>query len=306
MVMKFLDTIEERLLKELNPKVKLVLKTGKYIVESGGKRLRPLFTVLTCGMCGQEPERAVPLGVGLEYIHVASLLHDDVVDGAERRRGKKSANLVFGNGVAVLTGDYMYAKALHLFSTYGNVEMIKLVSQAVMDMAEGQVLEISKVGDIISEEEYFQIIDGKTAVLFGACFGVGALAGSCKNWEKLYEVGLRIGRAFQLIDDALDYEGNPETLGKPVGNDLKEGKCTYPLISVLELLDKEEVKKALRGLSDYETLRQKVIELGGVEKTKERAKKELKMAKEILKDFPENEYKKDILGLIDFVINRNI
>ncbi|RUM32931.1 MAG: polyprenyl synthetase family protein [Aquifex sp.] len=304
--MKFLDTIEERLLKELNPKVKLVLETGKYIVESGGKRLRPLFTVLTCGMCSQEPERAVPLGVGLEYIHVASLLHDDVVDSAETRRGKKSANLVFGNGVAVLTGDYMYAKALHLFSTYGNIEMIKLVSQAVMDMAEGQVLEISKVGDIISEEEYFQIIDGKTAVLFGACFGVGALAGSCKNWEKLYEAGLRIGRAFQLIDDALDYEGDPERLGKPVGNDLREGKCTYPLISVLELLDKEEVKKALRGLSDSDTLRQKVIKLGGVEKTKDRAKEELMIAKEILKDFPENEYKENILRLVDFVVNRNI
>lgn len=304
--MKFLEVIEERLLKELNPKVKLVLETGKYIVESGGKRLRPLFTVLTCGMCSQEPERAVPLGVGLEYIHVASLLHDDVVDGAETRRGKKSANLLFGNGVAVLTGDYMYAKALHLFSTYGNIEMIKLVSQTVMDMAEGQVLEISKVGDIISEEEYFKIIDGKTAVLFGACFGVGALAGRCKNWEKLYEAGIRIGRAFQLIDDALDYEGDSETLGKPVGNDLKEGKCTYPLISVLDLLDREEVKKALRGLSDYDTLRQKVIKLGGVEKTKERAKEELRIAKEILKGFPENKYKEDILKLVDFVVNRNI
>lgn len=304
--MELLKEIEERLLRELNPKVRLVLETGRYIVESGGKRLRPLFTVLTCGMCGGDPYDALPLGVGLEYIHVASLLHDDVVDGAETRRGKKSANLVFGNGVAVLTGDYMYAKSLHLFSTYGNLEMIRLVSQAVMEMAEGQVLEISKVGDLVSEEEYFQIIDGKTAVLFGACFGVGAMKGGCKDWEKLYEAGLRMGRAFQLIDDALDYEGDPKKLGKPVGSDLKEGKCTYPLISVLEELDKDEVKRVLLGLSESEPLRKKVVELGGVQKTKERAKREVEAAKAILEEYPDNLYKREILKLLDFVVERNI
>ena len=304
--MELLKEIEENLLKELNPKVKLVLETGRYIVASGGKRLRPLFTILTCGMCGGDPQDAMPLGVGLEYIHVASLLHDDVVDGAETRRGKKSANLVFGNGVAVLTGDYMYAKSLHLFSTYGNIEMIRLVSQTVMDMAEGQVLEISKVGDIISEEEYFQIIDGKTAVLFGACFGVGGMKGGCQDWQKLYEAGLRMGRAFQLIDDALDYEGDPRKLGKPVGNDLREGKCTYPLISVLDKLDRDKVKKVLRGLSESEPLRKKVVELGGVEKTKEKAKEEIERAKALLGEFPDNDYKREILRLLDFVVERNI
>ncbi len=304
--MRFLDAIEKSLLEELNPKVKLVLETGRYIVKSGGKRLRPLFTVLVCGLCGGNPESAIPLGVGLEYIHVASLLHDDVVDGAKTRRGKKSANLVFGNGVAVLTGDYMYARALHLFSTHGNIEMIRVVSEAVMDMAEGQVLEISKVGDIISEEDYFRIIDGKTAVLFGACFGVGGLCANCKDWKDLKEAGISIGRAFQLIDDLLDYAGDPEKLGKPVGNDLREGKCTYPLISVLEKLEREYVKRVLRGLEDSEKLREKVIELGGVEKTRERARKELKRAKEILERFEDNEYKREILKLVDFVVDRNI
>ncbi|GAB6066116.1 polyprenyl synthetase family protein [Aquifex pyrophilus] len=304
--MKFLDAIEKRLLEELNPKVRLVLETGRYIVESGGKRLRPLFTVLTCGLCGGNPERALPLGVGLEYIHVASLLHDDIVDGAKTRRGKRSANLVFGNGVAVLTGDYMYAKALHLFSTYGNIEMIRVVSEAVMDMAEGQVLEISKVGDIISEEEYFRIIDGKTAVLFGACFGVGGLSANCKEWEELKKAGISIGRAFQLIDDLLDYAGDPQKLGKPVGNDLREGKCTYPLISVLGELNRDYVKRVLRGLEEPEALRQKVIELGGVEKTRERARRELERAREILNRFEDNEYKKEILKLVDFVVDRNI
>ncbi len=304
--MKVIDAIEERLLKELNPKVRLVLETGRYIVESGGKRLRPLLTVLSCGMCGKEPEQALPLGVGLEYIHVASLLHDDVVDGAETRRGRRSANLIFGNGVAVLTGDYMYAKALHLFSTHGNLEMIRVVSNAVMEMAEGQVLEISKVGDILSEEEYFRIIDGKTGVLFGACLAVGSMKGGCENWSELYEVGLKIGRAFQLIDDALDYEGDPKKLGKPVGNDLREGKCTYPLISVIDFLNKEEVKEVLRGKKDYEPLRKKVLQLGGVERTKERARREVEEAKGILMKFPENEYRDEIIKILDFIVSRNI
>ena len=306
----FLKQIEERLLSELDPHVKLVLETGRYIVEAGGKRLRPLFTVLSCGMCGGKPEDALPLGVGLEYIHVASLLHDDVVDGASKRRGRDSANLVFGNEVAVLTGDYMYAKALHLFSTYGTQLMIKIVSQAVMDMAQAQVLELTKVGEIISEEEYFQIIDGKTAVLFGSCFAVGGLKGGCSNWEKLFEIGLRIGRAFQLIDDLLDYIGDPSKTGKPVGNDLKEGKSTYPLLRVLEKLDKEFVENILSKPEptdeEIERLRKEVLNLGGGEETKNRAKREIQEAKNLLKTFPENEFKREILKLVDFVVERNL
>ncbi|RLJ70947.1 octaprenyl-diphosphate synthase [Hydrogenivirga caldilitoris] len=308
--MLFLESIERRLIEELNPKVRLVLETGRYLIEGGGKRLRPLVTVLACGMCGGEPERALPLGVGLEYIHAASLLHDDVVDGAKKRRGRESANLIFGNEVAVLTGDYMYAKALHLFSTYGTMEMIKLVSQAVMDMAEAQVLELSKVGELITEEEYFQIIDGKTAVLFGTCMAVGGMSGGCDSKEKLYEAGLRMGRAFQLIDDLLDYAGNPEKTGKPVGNDLREGKTTYPLLSVLKGLDEDEVRKVLRDTNPsqeaIDDLRRAVLSLGGDLKTKERAILELSAAKDILSEFPDNPYKEELLKIMDFVAFREL
>lgn len=308
--MLLLEEIERRLLEELNPKVRLVLEAGRYLIEGGGKRLRPLLTMLSCGMCGEDPERALPLGVGLEYIHAASLLHDDVVDGAGKRRGRETANLVFGNEVAVLTGDYMYAKALHLFSTYGNMEMIRLVSGVVMDMAEAQVLELSKVGELISEEEYFQIIDGKTGVLFGACTAVGGMAGGCLDKEKLYEAGLRLGRAFQLIDDLLDYAGDPQKTGKPVGNDLREGKATYPLLSVLSTLERREVEEILRkpdpDLEEIESLRRKVLELGGGERTKERALEELKRAKEIISEFPENDYREEILRIMDFVIEREL
>ncbi len=308
--MVLLEVIEKRLFEELNPKVRLVLETGRYLIEGGGKRLRPLLTLLACGMCGGDPEKALPMGVGLEYIHAASLLHDDVVDGAKKRRGRDSANLIFGNEVAVLTGDYMYAKALHLFSTYGTIEMIKVVSQAVMDMAEAQVLELSKVGELISEEEYFQIIDGKTAVLFGACLAVGGMAGGCSRSDELYEAGLRLGRAFQLIDDLLDYAGDPQKTGKPVGNDLREGKTTYPLLSVLESLNPKEVESLLREPNPQEErierLRKEVLRLGGDVKTKERALEELEIAKNIIKSFPENPYREEILRIMDFVAFREL
>ncbi len=308
--MLLLESIEKRLLEELNPKVRLVLETGRYLIEGGGKRLRPLLTVLSCGMCGGDPERALPLGVGLEYVHAASLLHDDVVDGAKKRRGRDSANLIFGNEVAVLTGDYMYAKALHLFATHGNLDMIRIVSNAVMEMAEAQVFELSKVGELITEEEYFRIIDGKTAVLFGACVAVGGMAGGCENWETLFEVGFRMGRAFQLIDDLLDYAGDDRKTGKPVGNDLREGKATFPLLCVLEKLGQDRVEEVLGKVNpseeEIENLRREVLRLGGGERTRERAVQELSKARELLSEIPNSEYKEEILKMMDFVVFREL
>jgi octaprenyl-diphosphate synthase len=308
--MEWLAVIEEELRNLIDPKVRLVLETARYIFDGGGKRLRPLLTVLSCGMCGGDPERAVPLGVGLEYIHTASLLHDDVVDGAGERRGRGTANRVFGNEVAVLTGDYMYAKALNLFATYGDLEMIKLVSRAVMEMAEAQVLELSKIGDLITEEEYFSIIDGKTGVLFGACMAVGGMAAGYEDVDRLWEMGLRLGRAFQLIDDLLDYAGESSKTGKPVGNDLREGKVTYPLISVIDLLDQDEVLKVIRKRepSDEEimSLRKLVLSKGGCEFTRERAILEINEVRREVERFDRSDYRDKVLELIDFVVVREL
>jgi octaprenyl-diphosphate synthase len=308
--MELLEAIERKLLEELNPKVRLVLETGRYLIEGGGKRIRPLITVLTCGMCGGDPGKALPLGVGLEYIHAASLLHDDVVDGAQSRRGRRSANLIFGNGIAVLTGDYMYAKALQIFSTYGTLEMIRLVSEAVMEMAEAQVLELSRVGEIITEEEYFRIIDGKTAVLFGACTGVGSMVAGSPDYETFRRLGLHIGRAFQLIDDLLDYAGDPSKTGKPVGNDLREGKVTYPLISVLGSLDRDRVERLIKDPNpdpeEVDALRREVVGLGGAERTRERAREEVEKALSILRHVPDSAFKEDLLRLLDFIVFREL
>ncbi len=308
--MSWLERIEKDLRELLEPEIRLVLETANYLFDGGGKRLRPLLTILTCGMCGGDPEKAIPLGVGIEYIHTASLLHDDVVDGAGERRGRGTANQVFGNEVAVLTGDYMYARALNLFTQHGNMEMIGIVSRAVMEMAQAQVLELSRIGDLISEEEYFKIIDGKTGALFGSCMAVGGMCAGTTANKRLWEIGIRLGRAFQLIDDLLDYAGDTRKTGKPVGNDLLEGKATYPLISVAERIGSENIKPVLRkqnpSRDEVERLRMKVIEEGGAEFTKERARKEIEKVKEFLKDFPCNDFRDEIEKIINFVVEREL
>ena len=285
----------------LDPEVKLVLDIGKYTLEAGGKRIRPMLMMEVCRMFKGNCESILPLAVGIEYIHTASLLHDDVVDGALTRRGKPSANLIFGNQAVVLGGDYFYAKALWLYAVYGNLKAVELVSRAVMHMSQSQILELSSIGKIISEEEYFKIIDGKTGALFSASMGVGALMAGSPFYEDFYKIGLKVGRAFQLIDDALDYVGSEDRLGKPAGNDLKEGKCTYPLISVIDQLDEEWVLERF-GKERREELRQKVVELGGVENTKKRAWQEIEQAIEYISKF---ENSSNLVELLESVVKRD-
>ncbi len=310
-----IDRIEDDLSKFMDSHVEFILKVGGYILSSGGKRLRPVL-VLTFSklLRGENQERDYPLAVAMEYLHTASLLHDDVVDGADTRRGKPSANRIFGNDTVVLTGDYMYANALYLFSIYGDIDMIKNVSDSVKKMSEGQLLELKKIGDInMSYDEYFRILEGKTAVLFGSCCYVGASlgGGTQKQKESAYRYGLNIGLAFQLIDDYLDYTSTEEKLGKPVCNDLREGKITYPLLSVLDQLsdkEKEFVKKVIRDTNpqkeDIEAVKNIVQSKGGMTKTIEKAKQLVDNAIGELENFPQNEYLKKLKELAKFIVER--
>jgi octaprenyl-diphosphate synthase len=285
----------------LDPEIKLVEDVGRHILSAGGKRLRPLLMMEVCRMLGGDVERVIPLAVGIEYIHMASLLHDDVVDGAHTRRGRPSANVLFGNQVVVLGGDYFYAKALWLYANYGNLQAVEMVSRAVMHMSQSQLLELLSLGKLISEEEYFKIIDGKTGALFGASMGVGALMAESSLAEEFYQMGLKVGRAFQLIDDALDYSSSEERLGKPVGNDLREGRCTYPLLSVLDHLDKRWVLERF-GRGNTEELRKKVVLLGGVEHAKRRAEEEIAPVLEFISKF---ENSQTLVQLIRSIVNRD-
>jgi Geranylgeranyl pyrophosphate synthase len=296
-----LSQFNQFMLDYLDPEIKLVEDVGRYILSAGGKRLRPLLMMEVCRVLGGDVEKVIPLAVGIEYIHMASLLHDDVVDGAHTRRGRPSANVLFGNQAVVLGGDYFYAKALWLYANYGNLQAVEMVSRAVMHMSQSQLLELLSLGKLISEEEYFRIIDGKTGALFGASMGVGALMAESPLAEEFYQMGLKVGRAFQLIDDALDYSSSEERLGKPVGNDLREGKCTYPLLSVLDHLDKQWVLERF-GRGNTEELRERVVLLGGVENTKRRAEEEIAPVLEFVGKF---ENSQTLLQLIRSIVNRD-
>ncbi|MFP3294498.1 MAG: polyprenyl synthetase family protein [Hydrogenobaculum sp.] len=305
-----LDSIRKRielaLSENLDSSVDTILKAGNSIIEAGGKRIRPLLLVYLVESLGGDIDKAIILGCGIEYIHIASLLHDDVVDKADSRRGKPSVNKVFGAEVAVLTGDYLYAKALFLYANYGNAKMIDILSKAVMNMAEGQLLELKSIGSIIDEKTYFDIIDGKTAYLIGACFGVGALISNYEEYEKFFDIGLKLGRAFQLIDDALDYEVDSQKLGKPSRSDLKEGKVTYPVISVLDKLDKELLQKILVSQNpsqeELDSIIDTVIEKGGVMRTKELAFRLLEEVKQELSYYSISE---KLMELIEKTVKRD-
>jgi len=303
---EFRSYVEDRLHKYLDSSVDVILKAGYSIIEAGGKRLRPLLVVGLVDSLGADIDKAITLGCGIEYIHIASLLHDDVVDKADSRRGRPSVNKVFGAEVAVLTGDYLYAKALFLYANYGNAKMIDILSKAVMSMAEGQLLELKSIGSIIDEKTYFDIIDGKTAYLIGACFGVGALISERSDYEKFFEIGLKLGRAFQLIDDALDYETDSAKLGKPSRSDLKEGKITYPVISVLDQIDKELLKKVILAQEpnqdELDKIIDMVIEKGGVKRTKELAFRLLEEVKESLSKYNTKTY---FMELIEKTVKRD-
>ena len=309
------EKVEKTLRSYLDPSVNFILQIGNYILDGGGKRLRPYLVLKFSNMLrGYNKEEDYILAAALEYLHTASLLHDDVVDGSEKRRGRPTANRIFGNDSTVLVGDYMYANALYLFSIYGDIDMIKNVSDSVKKMAEGQLLELKKIADFnISFDDYYKIVLGKTAVLFGSCCYVGAaLSTSDQNLkESAYNYGINLGVAFQIVDDILDYEGDEEKVGKSLMNDLKEGKITYPLLVVKDKLsdkDKEFIKSVIIDKSpSIENLlkAKKIVEsYGGIEKAKEDARDFMRKAIENLIDFPDNKDKEELVKLAYYIVER--
>lgn len=309
------EVIERGLREYLDTDVRLMLEIGGYILDGGGKRLRPLLVLkFAKAVGGYIPGNAYPLAYAMEYLHTASLLHDDVVDGSFTRRGRKTANRIFGNDASVLTGDYMYALSLYLFSVYGDIDLIKNVSDSVKKMAEGQLLELKKIGDMdTSIEDYFRIINGKTAVLFGSCcyVGAGCVCDDQAVKENSYQFGINIGLAFQIVDDILDYTASEEKLGKTILNDLREGKLTYPLLSIKDKLSREE-SEFINGViknkepSDEELLKVKniVIEKGGIESGIKMAKQLVDKAKQSIYFLIDSPEKKELFDIADIIVNR--
>jgi octaprenyl-diphosphate synthase len=225
--------VNQVIIEQLHSKIPLVENIGHYIIDAGGKRLRPLLVLLAAGGLGEIRRDHIHLAAIIEFIHTATLLHDDVVDLSSLRRGRATANAKWGNAPSVLVGDFLYSRAFQLLVSLGNMPLMQLLADTTNTIAEGEVLQLTKAGDpATTEEAYFTVIENKTAVLFAAATkGAALLHGATTDTaEALYRYGLNLGIAFQLTDDLLDYLGDPETMGKNIGDDLGEGKPTLPLI----------------------------------------------------------------------------
>lgn len=307
-----LKQVEKELYKIFQSEAILIPTIGSYIINSGGKRIRPLFLLLSSDLAGYHEYKRIIMAAVLEALHTASLLHDDVVDEAEVRRGKKSANKIWGNQITVLLGDYLYAKALWLSVNQESLPIMETLSYATSQMAEGEILQLMKAGDPeITFEEYIKIISGKTAGLItAACRIAGILANLPENkLNALTTFGYNIGIAFQMIDDILDYVADESHLGKKLGKDLMEGKITLPII---ELLKKAKEKEEIVSIIKSDNFSEKHLSIilnylsqyNCIESSMEIAQKYIKQAKEALWIFPDSEHKERIIKMADYILMR--
>ncbi len=309
-----LERIEAEIDRHLHSTIPFISVVSRYIVGSGGKRLRPLLMVLCARLCGNRSNKDTALSVVFEFVHAASLLHDDVVDHAEVRRNQPAANTVWGNPAVVLVGDFLYSKAINLAVSHNNIHILEVLTRATTLMAEGEVLQLINADNLeVGEEEYLEIIKRKTAVLISAACQIGAIFGGGSHDEEqaLRHYGHHLGIAFQLIDDTLDYTGEIEELGKPIGNDIKEGKATLPLIHTFQNCaedDRHRLKEIFSAdeISRVDFLKVKsiVTGCGGLDYTYQSALKHVNAAKEALEVFPGHPTKVILQDIADFVICR--
>lgn len=312
-IRKELDTFNEIFKSSLKSKVGLVDLVMKYILKQKGKKIRPVLVLFSAGLSGGITERAYRGAVLVEMLHTATLVHDDVVDAAEIRRGLPSINAVWKNKVAVLIGDYLLSRGLMLAVDGNDFDFLRVVTDTVKRMSEGELLQISKTRKLdLDEETYYKIISDKTASLISTCCEIGARSVSKdeKVIESLRSFGESLGIAFQIRDDILDYTGKSKIIGKPLGGDIKEKKITLPLIYSLKNVDKKESERIIKLIkSERKKGRIKevidfVLSNGGIEYAESEADKYIKKAKDSISSFPENDYKTSLNSLVDFVVNR--
>ena len=232
-----LEAVEQEFVRHIQSRVALIPEMGRYIQKSGGKRVRPAVLLMAARLAGYTGDRAVLYASVVEFIHTATLVHDDIIDGADLRRGRLAVHSRWGNDITVLLGDYLYIKSMAMALTQDSLEIIRLLCDVTLRMIEGELYQLTKTGDVdISEEEHFEIIRRKTAFLFGGCAQIGGMLGGVTPEQEtaLREYGFNLGVAFQLVDDLLDYTADQVALGKPIGGDLREGKVTLPVILLLQ------------------------------------------------------------------------
>ncbi|MFG6665665.1 octaprenyl diphosphate synthase [Halomonas sp. HNIBRBA4712] len=306
------EAVNRAIIEQLNSNVPLVETIGQYIIESGGKRLRPLLVLLAARALAYEGDKHITLAALIEFMHTSTLLHDDVVDDSHLRRGRKTANDAWGNAPSVLVGDFLYSRSFQMMVSVGSMRIMAILSSATCIIAEGEVLQLTNIGNpSLSEDAYFETIQGKTAMLFEAASHCGAvLAEATPEQERaLQHYGRYLGLAFQLIDDLLDYQGDADAMGKNVGDDLAEGKPTLPLINAMERGTPEEAKlirQAIRqgGLDRLDEVLAIVHRTGALDYTRERAVEMVECALKELEKLPESAYRDSMAELARLAVER--
>jgi octaprenyl-diphosphate synthase len=304
--------VDEIIRQQLSSRVPLVEKIGDYIISAGGKRLRPLLVLLAGRALGYRQDDLLLLAAIIEFLHTSTLLHDDVVDMSGMRRGRSTANALWGNAPSVLVGDFLYARSFEMMVTLGSMPVMRIISQATRVIAEGEVLQLSKVRDAsTTEETYMEVIRGKTAMLFEASTHSAAVLTQAPAdvAEALRQFGDNLGIAFQLVDDLLDYKGDAETLGKNVGDDLAEGKPTLPLIYTMREGNAEQaalVRQAIQkgGIEDLERIREAVEAAGALDYTARLAREYADQAIACLNVLPDSEHRQALEELTRFAVAR--
>lgn len=305
--------VDKNILAQLNSDVALINQLGFYIVSGGGKRLRPMLAVLSARALGYQGDKHTTAAAFIEFIHTATLLHDDVVDESDLRRGKATANAMFGNAASVLVGDYIYTRSFQMMTSLRSLKILDLMSESTNVIAEGEVLQLMNCNDPnTTEESYMQVIYSKTARLFEAATQIGAILNDAEpDIEKaLQDYGRYLGTAFQLIDDVMDYASDGDEMGKNTGDDLAEGKPTLPLLHAME--NGNEAQRAMiyeaiekgNGIDKLNDIQACMDQCGSLDYTRARAVEESEKAIAALATVPESEYKQALIALAHLSVNR--
>ncbi len=308
-----LNAVDTVIRQKLHSEVALVNQIAEYIISAGGKRIRPVLVLLIANAYSYRGTDHHQLAAVVEFIHTATLLHDDVVDESSLRRGRKTANALFGNAASVLVGDFLYSRAFQMMVSVGDIRIMQILADATNVIAEGEVQQLLNMHDPdVSEERYTQVIRSKTAKLFEAAAQLGALIAGASDAEieAAAEYGRSLGTAFQLIDDVLDYSGQADDIGKNVGDDLREGKATLPLIYLMEhgtAEQRELVRNCIENGDEqhFDTVLFAVTTSGALDYTKRKAEEAAARASASIITLPASEFKDALLKLSDFAVHRN-
>ena len=315
LVREDLGRVEQELARQSSSGIEPVAEIARYLQSGGGKRLRPALHLLAAKFAGYQGPAAIRLGAVLELIHAATLMHDDVIDSADTRRGRPSTNLRWGNSMTVLAGDWLYMQSFRIALAERKLRILDVLIGLTQAMVEGELLQLARLGRAdVTEEEALDLSRRKTARLFQVCLELGALLGGMEeaDADRLSRYGLNLGLAFQIVDDLLDFTASPERLGKPVGNDLREGKVTLPLVYALQAggaaarrrVETVLGEKGFLSVSPEEMVAL-VVETGAVERTRARAAAFVSDACRCLEPFPDSLYKRALEAVPQFVLNRD-